>query len=81
MVADHLSRIPNAPIEKEPINEDFLDEHILVIFKELWYADIVNYLATGQVPSKWMKQDKYCFFAQVRFFFWEELYLFKYCPD
>jgi len=57
IVADHLFRIPNAPIEKEPINEDFLDKHILAIFKELWYADVVNYLATGQVPSEWMKQD------------------------
>jgi len=24
-----------------------------------------------------MKQDRYRFFAQVRFFFWEEPYLFK----
>jgi len=34
VVADHLSRIPNAPIVRAPINEDFLDEHILAIFKE-----------------------------------------------
>jgi len=44
-VANHLSRIPNAPIEKESINEDFPDEHILAIFKKLWYANIINYLA------------------------------------
>jgi len=42
--ADHLSRIPNAPIIKAPINEDFPDEHNLAIFKEPWYAGIVNYL-------------------------------------
>ena len=47
VVADHLSRIPNAPTIQAPINEDFLDEHILAILKEPWYADIVNYLATG----------------------------------
>ena len=47
VVADHLLRIPNAPIIQAPINEDFLDEHILAIFKEPSYADIVNYLATG----------------------------------
>ena len=35
VMADHLSRIPNAPTEKTPINEDFLNEHILAIFKEL----------------------------------------------
>jgi len=55
VVADHLSRISNTPIEKEPINEDFLDEHILAIFKEHWYADIVNYFATGPVLSEWTK--------------------------
>ena len=58
-MADHLSRILNAPTEKTPINEDFPNEHILAIFTELWYADIVNYLAIGQVPSEWMKQDRY----------------------
>ena len=63
IVADHLSRISNTPTEKKPINEDFSDEHILVIFKEPWYTDIVNDLATGQIPSEWMKQDIYRFFA------------------
>ena len=46
IMANHLSRIPNAPIEEEPINEDFPDEHILAIFKEPLYADIFNYLST-----------------------------------
>ena len=81
MVADHLSRIPNAPLIQAPINEDFSDEHILAIFKKPWYADIVNYLATRQIPAEWIKQDQCRFFAQVRYFFWEEPYLFKYCPD
>ena len=73
----HLSRIPNTPLIQAPINEDFPDEHILAIFKEPWYAKIVNYLATGQLPADWIKQDQCRFFAQVRYFFWEELYLFK----
>ena len=34
VVADHLLRIPNAPIVRAPICEDFPDEHILAIFKE-----------------------------------------------
>ena len=77
MIADHLSRIPNAPIIQDPINEDFQDEHILAIFKEPWYAEILNYLATGQLPADWTKQDQCRLFAQVWCFFWEELYLFK----
>ena len=51
VVVDHLSRISNAPTIQAPINEDFPDEHILAILKEPWYADIVNYLATGQLPA------------------------------
>ena len=57
VVADHLSRIRNTPIIQAPINENFSDEHILAIFKEPWYTDIVNYLATGQLPADWTKQD------------------------
>ena len=67
VVADHLSQIPNAPIIQVPINKDFPDEHILAILKEPWYADIVNYLATGQLPADWTKQDQCRFFAQVRY--------------
>jgi len=48
---------------------------------EPWYADIVNYLATGQTLSDWLNHDGHYFFARVQFFFWEESYLFKYCPD
>jgi len=47
VVDDNLSWIPNAPLIQALINEDFPDEHILAIFKEPWYADLVNYLATG----------------------------------
>jgi len=42
VVAHHLSRIRNAPKIQAPINEDFPEEHILAIFKEPWYVDIVN---------------------------------------
>jgi len=65
VIADHLSRIPNAPRMQTPINEDFSDGHILAIFKEPWYADIVNYLSTGQLPADWTKQDQCRFFAEV----------------
>jgi len=64
MVADHLFRIPNAPVEMIPISEGFPDEHILVMCTEPWYADIANYLTTGRTPSSWSKQDKHRFFTQ-----------------
>ena len=80
-MADHLSRIPNAPVEITPIKEIFSDKHILAICKEPWYANIVNYLATGQTPFDWSSHNRHHFFAQVRFFFWKKSYLYKYSPD
>ena len=79
-MADHLSRIPNTPIETIPINEDFPNEHIFMMCKKPWYVDIANYLATGRTPSNWSGQDKHRYMTQKRFFFWDEPYLFKYCP-
>jgi len=51
------------------------------MFRELWFADIVNYLVTNQTLSHWSKNDIYQFLSQVRYFFREEPYLFKYCSD
>ena len=41
----------------------------------------MKYLVTGEMPSHWTKQDKSKFLAEVRHFFWDDPYLFKYCPD
>jgi len=81
VVADHLSRIPNASVEMIPINKYFPNEHIFVMCKEPWYVDIANHLATGQTPLNWSNQYKHHFLTQIRFFFWYKPYLFKYCPD
>ena len=65
VVVDHLSRIPNAPVEITPTNEEFPDKHILAMCHEPWYVDIVSYLTIGQIPSEWSSQDRHQFFAQV----------------
>jgi len=46
-----------------------------------WFADIVNYLVTGHMPLHWGRQDKSKFMAMVKYFFWGDPYLFKYCLD
>ena len=74
MVADHLSRINIAP-SSIPISEQFPDEQLLSVSIEPWYADIVNYLVTGDTPVDWSNQDKYKFLSQVRNFFWDDPYL------
>jgi hypothetical protein len=82
VVADHLSRIF---LESSliPVHDSFPDEQLLEITPQgiPWYADIVNYLVTGKVPSYWTKQAKDHFFKQIRSYFWEDLELFKYCAD
>ncbi|XP_077246044.1 uncharacterized protein LOC143885887 [Tasmannia lanceolata] len=81
LVADHLSRLPNAKNDEGPINENFPDEQLFAISSEPWYADIVNYLVTGATPDHWSNQDKYRFHSQVKYFFWDDPYLFKTCSD
>jgi hypothetical protein len=46
-----------------------------------WFADIVNYLVIDQMPLHWGQQDKIKFLIKVKTFFWDDPYLFKYCPD
>jgi len=84
VVADHLSRLTVDFIKDDvPIAETFPDEQLMRISQTHapWFADIMNYLVTGQMPSHWTKHDKSKFLAEVKHFFWDDPYLFKYCPD
>ena len=44
-----------------------------------WYADIVNYLVIGQLPSQWSPKDKKRFLVEVKQFYFDNPHLFKYC--
>ena len=82
VVADHLSRLPTDPEhESIPLSESFPDEQLLSVSHFPWFADIVNYLVTGQMPDHWSKQDSSKFLSEVKHFFFDDPYLFKYCPD
>ncbi|KAH9745636.1 hypothetical protein KPL70_004147 [Citrus sinensis] len=82
VVADHFSRLHFDTItESLPLNESFSDEQLMNVEVLPWYADIVNYLVTGKLPEHWTKQDKAKFFAEIKNFFWDDPYLFKYCAD
>jgi hypothetical protein len=72
VVADHLSRITvDFTEEAVPISETFPDEHLMHIAHSHspWFADIVNYLVTGQMPLHWGRQDKSKFMSVVKNFF------------
>ena len=82
VVADHLSRlVVSSPSDSLPIRDSFPDEQLFSVSQSPWYANIVNYLVTGRMPQHWGKQDRSRFLAEVKHFFWDDPYLFKYCPD
>ncbi|CAN6572938.1 unnamed protein product [Malus baccata var. baccata] len=85
VVADHLSRlnIPTASEENSlPLRESFPDEQLFAVqFRTPWFADIVNYLVKGVVQPDLTLQQKKKFLSDVKHYFWDEPYLFKYCPD
>ena len=84
VVADHLSRlIVDFSKDTISISETFLDEQWMHIAHNPapWFANIVNYLVTYQMPLHWGQQDKAKFLAIVKYFFWDDPYLFKYYLD
>ncbi|KAI5335268.1 hypothetical protein L3X38_025401 [Prunus dulcis] len=85
VVADHLSRLVDenhGDGQIFPLKESFPDEQLFVIQdKEPWYADFVNYLASGVIRDDLTFQERKKFFSMVKHYIWDEPYLFKYCPD
>ncbi|CAN6678271.1 unnamed protein product [Malus baccata var. baccata] len=81
VVADHLSRLVHEE-DCLPILETFPDEQLLSLeVSEPWYADLVNYLVTKQVPSTLDKYKRDKLRNDARFYVWDDPYLWKYCPD
>ncbi|WZZ43082.1 hypothetical protein YC2023_039341 [Brassica napus] len=49
--------------------------------KEPWYADLVNYLATGKKPLNFVGYAKKKFYKDVKRYYWDEPYLYILCND
>jgi hypothetical protein len=82
VVADHLSRLTtDSRSDITPIDDYFPDESLFSVSTMPWYANIVNFLVSGQFPAHWSTQDKRKFLNEVKNFYWDDPYLFKYCPD
>ncbi|KAL6319873.1 hypothetical protein AAG906_036943 [Vitis piasezkii] len=65
VVADHLSRVKvESHFEEAQINDEFPDDALCAVEKLPWFANIVNYLATGELPSEWNMETKN--FAQIK---------------
>ena len=82
VVADHLSRlVPESNFPGVPIGDSFPDEQLFSPIHCPWYADIVNYRVTGQIPTQWTSQQKKKFLANIKKYYFDDPYLFKYCLD
>jgi len=81
VVADHLSRLTiDSRYDITQINYYFPDEYLLYVATIPWFANIINFLATIDLPAPWSTQDRKKFLNEVNFY-WDDPYLFKYCPD
>ncbi|CAN6725455.1 unnamed protein product [Malus baccata var. baccata] len=83
VVADHLIRMVHEEHEHDvPIPKTFPDEQLLSIeVSESWYADLVNYLVSKQVPSTLIKHQCDKLKKDACFYVWDDPYLWKYCSD
>ncbi|GKE03292.1 hypothetical protein Tco_1395310 [Tanacetum coccineum] len=89
LTADHLSRLENpheGDLEKKEINETFPLETLGIISSHNdsstpWFADIANYHARNFVVKGMSSQQKKKFFKDVKYYFWDDPYLFKICAD
>lgn len=82
---DHLSRLVNVSTDEAdslPLQESFSDEQLLTVTHQVpWYADIANYLASGEIPSEFNYQQRKKFLSTIKHYFWDEPYFFKHCQD
>jgi len=82
IVADHLSKLTiDSTSDITPIEEYFPDQSSLSIASIPWSANIDNFLALGFLPAHLDTQDKRKFLRNLKNFYWDDPYLFKYCPD
>ncbi|XP_050233798.1 uncharacterized protein LOC126682206 [Mercurialis annua] len=87
LVADHLSRLEREddPNNEPPINESFPDEQLFAIQHSTsevpWFSDFANFLACKVLPNDLTYQQKKKFMHDVKHYYWDEPYLYKYCSD
>lgn len=69
-MANHLSRLTfEDTSDYLSIRDDFPNEHLLSITSLPWFAHIVNYLATNEIPVDWSTQDKRKFMTEIHNFY------------
>jgi len=80
--ADILSRVTtNLTSDITPIEDYFPNESLLSLRPMPWFAKNINFLASGFFPAHWSTEDNGKFLNKIKNFYWDDPYLFKYCPD
>ncbi|XP_062017928.1 uncharacterized protein LOC133734314 [Rosa rugosa] len=81
VVADHLSRLVHEE-DVLPLEEKFPDEQLFGIEVSMpWYADIVNYLVTRQIPNTLTRAHQEKLKSTAKQYVWDDPYLWKHCSD
>ena len=83
-MADHQSEGERENVvegEILPINQILTDDHLMTTHVEPWFADVLKYMAKDVLPEKVSYQERRNFISQMKFFYWEEPYLYKQCTD
>ncbi|GJX27677.1 reverse transcriptase domain-containing protein [Tanacetum coccineum] len=88
LAADHLSRLENHhqdKFENKEITETFPLETLRTIALRIdstpWFADLANYHAGNFIVKAMSSQQKNKFFKDVKYYFWDDTFLFKICAD
>ena len=79
MVADHLSRLVNEEVTHKELEiyDEFPDKSLLVVNERPWFADLANYKAGRIIPKDFNWHQRKKFLHDVRFYIWDDPYLFK----
>jgi len=79
---DLLSRVTiESTSDITPIDDYFPNESLLSLRSMPWFANFINFLSSGDLLAHWSTQDKRKFLNEVKNFYWDDPYLFKYYPD
>ncbi|XP_062075474.1 uncharacterized protein LOC133779537 [Humulus lupulus] len=81
LVAEHLSRLIRDE-DNLQLNENFPDEQLLALKEVIsWFANIVNYLATKELPGDLTQAQKNKIKHGAKFYILDKPYLWKHCAD
>jgi len=72
---------PNSTSDITPIDDYFPNESLLSLSSMPWFTKNINFFSSGDLPAHWSIEDKGKFLNEVKNFYWDDPYLFKYCPD